>query len=494
MATTWTIAIDWDKNSNYTDTYDDVTSRVIAANWFLGMRQPYQEVADNSALSLTLRNDDRRYSPEYSGSPLSGKIRPLRPVRIQSNDGTTTRTHWTGWIESIQPTVSKNGERIVKILATGPMQFFTEAETKVTLQENKRTDEIIAALLAEVPNAPTSVLDQGNTTLTTAGDNWVRQGGFTDAEKDTFDIYRAIADVTASERGRFFFDREGRVIFWRRHHLLSEQEVSATFNDTMTGLNYVYAGIDQLKNEIYVACQPRSISASSTELLWELNDAVIVVQPGATRRLYVKYSDDAGNRIGARDVTLTNVTYLQGTTSASINAKANGAELVFVNSGSSEAIVQTAEVRGKKITTFDRLEAIAKDDTSITTYGRRTMRINLPSLSSLDDAQYIADFERSRRKDPRGAVTSITVTSHGKNGGSYHDQQLARTLGDRLVVQETQTAHDASYYIIGEAHSLVQGATLYQTTWYLEPAPVVYPWKLGDATYSVLDSTTLLTY
>ena len=72
------------------------------------------------------------------------------------------------------------------------------------------------------------------------------------------------------------------------------------------------------------------------------------------------------------------------------------------------------------------------------------------------------------------------MASHGKNGGSYHSQQLARTLGDRVVVQETQTAHNASYYIIGEAHSLSQGATLYETTWYLEPAPVVYPWKLGE--------------
>jgi hypothetical protein len=49
MPTTWTIAIDWDRNNNYTGTYDDVTNRVISA----------------------------------------------KCVRIQSNDG-TTRTHWRG--------------------------------------------------------------------------------------------------------------------------------------------------------------------------------------------------------------------------------------------------------------------------------------------------------------------------------------------------------------------------------------------------------------
>ena len=72
MPTTWTIAIDWDRNGNYSDTYDDVTARVISANWFLGMRKPYQNMADNSMLTLVLNNEDKRYSPEYSGSPLDG--------------------------------------------------------------------------------------------------------------------------------------------------------------------------------------------------------------------------------------------------------------------------------------------------------------------------------------------------------------------------------------------------------------------------------------
>ena len=33
-------------------------------------------------------------------------------------------------------------------------------------------------------------------TLNLAGDNWVRQGGYSDQEKDTFDVYRGIRDIT----------------------------------------------------------------------------------------------------------------------------------------------------------------------------------------------------------------------------------------------------------------------------------------------------------
>jgi hypothetical protein len=93
MPTTWTIAIDWDRNDNFTDTYDNVTTRVMQVNWFLGMRKEYQDKADNAMLGMVLRNNDRLYSPENAASPLFGKIAVQRPVRIQSNDGTTTRTH-----------------------------------------------------------------------------------------------------------------------------------------------------------------------------------------------------------------------------------------------------------------------------------------------------------------------------------------------------------------------------------------------------------------
>ncbi len=493
MPTTWTIAVDWNKNGSYTDTYDNVTSRVISANWFLGMREAYQDVADNSVLSLVLQNDDRRYSPEYSSSPLAGLLVPFRPVRIQSNDG-TVRTHWTGWIESIQPTVNQNGQRTVQLVATGAMQLYKAAETKIPLQINKTTDQIIATLVAEVPGLPASVLEQGKRTLTVAGDNWVRQGGYTDAEEDTFDVYHAISDTTAVERGRFFFNRQGEPTFWNRHHLLIEQSIAATFNDTMIDLSYTFAGIDECKNEVAVVCQPRNIGASSTEILWELTDAVILVQAGQTRKIYIKYQDDSANRIGGQNVTLTDVIFEQGTATSSITPNANGAELTFVNSGSVDVIVSSAIVRGQKITTFDRMEATSKDQTSINNYGRRTMRLNLPAQTSFSDAQDIADFERIRRSQPRGTVSALKLVSHGTQGGGYHAQQLGLTIGQRISVSETQTAHSGNYYIIGEMHQLTMGAMLYETVWYLEPTPGVYPWQLDNTTYSRLDSTTKLAY
>jgi hypothetical protein len=521
MTTTWTIAIDWDRNGNYSDTYDDISSRMIEAKWFLGMQKLYQEIADDSKLELTLDNSDKRFSPDNASSPLYGKLKPFRPVRVQSNDGTTTRTHWVGWIDSFEPLGGQYGKRTIKISATGPMQFFLAAETKLALQENKRTDAIIAELIKEVVIPPAltgawvlgrvgyselgattqlanttaySQLDAGIKTLDLAGDNWVRQGGMSDVEQDTYDVYRAINDVTAAERGRFLFDREGKALFWNRHHLLDEPTVAVTLNDTMNDMAYVYAGIEDVKNEIIVVCHPRSISEDAQQVLWKLTGKV-QIGANSTYEMYVKYEDETKNRIGGRDVTYADLDFESGGASLTLEPKANGANLVFKNTSNVSAVVKSLTLVGQKISDLGQMEAKATDNASIIDYGRRTLKLNLPSIGSLEEAQYIADFESRRRAQPRGFVRSVKLYSHGVHGGWQHAHQLARTLGDVVRIQESQTGHDSNYHIIGEMQRLFNAGEILETTWQLEPAPVTpFPWKLGVSGRSNLGTSTRLTY
>src|SRR5260221_4856229 len=202
MTTTWTIAVDWSRDGSYSDTYDDVSSYVISAEWVLGMKKPYQDCADNSVLQLVLNNADKRFSPDNGSGPLAGKVLPFRPVRIQSNDGTTIRTHWVGWIDSVNPSPGRYGERQVHILASGPMILLKATDTKLPLQQNVTTDVVIGQLITEVVIPPGlvqawilaqagygeldqtttladtngySTLDTGNLTLPVAGDNWLIQ-------------------------------------------------------------------------------------------------------------------------------------------------------------------------------------------------------------------------------------------------------------------------------------------------------------------------------
>jgi hypothetical protein len=146
MTTRWTIGIDWDRDGAYTDE----TDRVLSAKWSLGFQQAYMDVGNDAKLSLLMRNEDKRFTPENSAGPLSGKLAPLRPVKIESNDGTTIRTHWSGWIAMILPVGGKYGNRQVDIIAHGAMQFLKATETKIELQEDQRSDQVIDALIQEV--------------------------------------------------------------------------------------------------------------------------------------------------------------------------------------------------------------------------------------------------------------------------------------------------------------------------------------------------------
>ena len=138
MATTWTIAIDWDRDGEFSGD-DIVTERAVWVNWFLGFREPYKDIAQNSVLGLVLDNRDRRFSPENedAANPLAGKIQPLRPVRVTSDDGSTTRTHWSGWINMIEPAANKYGARQANILATGAMQFLKATETQIEMKDSE---------------------------------------------------------------------------------------------------------------------------------------------------------------------------------------------------------------------------------------------------------------------------------------------------------------------------------------------------------------------
>ena len=146
MTTRWTIGIDWDRD----DAYTDETARVLSAKWTLGFQQAYETVGNDATLTLLMRNEDKRFTPENSAGSLYGKLMPLRPVKIESNDGTTTRRHFSGWVQSIHPAVNKYGERVSAIQVAGAMQFLKATETKIELQENQRSDQIIDALIQEV--------------------------------------------------------------------------------------------------------------------------------------------------------------------------------------------------------------------------------------------------------------------------------------------------------------------------------------------------------
>ncbi len=142
----YTVAIDWDDDGDFTDSGEDITADVLRLEWRLGMEAPYESIAAPIAARITVRNLSQAYSPEFSANDLS----PGRPIRIQTNDGTTTRTHFTGFITQVEPMAGTQGERLAVIHAGGPESQLAQNIVRLPPQVNKRADEMIMALLEQL--------------------------------------------------------------------------------------------------------------------------------------------------------------------------------------------------------------------------------------------------------------------------------------------------------------------------------------------------------
>lgn len=79
----WQFLIDWDNDGDFDQAYEDITPYVMNANWEIGMKKPFQLTADASRLTMLVDNSDKRFSPQYSGSPYSGEILPQRLCKVQ---------------------------------------------------------------------------------------------------------------------------------------------------------------------------------------------------------------------------------------------------------------------------------------------------------------------------------------------------------------------------------------------------------------------------
>lgn len=79
----WLVKVDWNGDGDFDDANEDVTSDVLGLTLehFRDLASGHMEAA---RLELQLRNDDHKYSPPNSSSPLSGDLKPGRKVWLRA--------------------------------------------------------------------------------------------------------------------------------------------------------------------------------------------------------------------------------------------------------------------------------------------------------------------------------------------------------------------------------------------------------------------------
>jgi len=514
----WTVAVDLNADEDFADANEDLSAYVLAAEWQIGFVEPYQVIARDSSLRLTLRNSDKRFSPENASSALYPNFTRGRALRIQSTFQAVTRTMILGWLGPIRPEPDTRGARRTEVEGEGYFTRAMRAEIALPVQQSKTADQVIDAILQNSILYPPGFGGRwllGEAGHSELGENTIL-GALTDylnAEtgKTTFDyigdqwsrgvsVYGALRDTAGREYGRLFVDRAGTVRFWNRHHFLVNLTVAAIFTDSMSGIEYTYG--DDLVNIAKVRARPRKVGASP-ETLGQIDQAV-KINALSTAQVTFRYGDQtsgakiagqnalapvAGTDFTANSAEDGSGTDYTGSVSAAITKEqAASCTVTFTSTAVVPVWIQSgAKVRGTRVTDWGEIEKVVQDDTSVAAYDRQVFNYE-HEMDNADDAEGLAYLFVAERKNPRGVVRSMTLDA--RRSDALMTQCLTRTIGDRITITESQTGVSADYFIIGERHQVE--AKQYVVTWYLEPAIIHAFWVLGEAGYSELGETTVL--
>lgn len=503
MSIIYTIAIDYNEDGDFTDTGDNITDDVLRAEWHLGMSAPYATVSSIATAKITVLNPTRDFSPEVNGN-LIGK-----PLRIQSDDGITVRTHFSGFIEGVEPQTGNQGKQQSLIIAYGRELELEQYRVRLPLQTDVRADEALSDILTQIDwryarldgmciigrdsigssdifpdEAFTSTLDTGKSTFAFLADDWA----------DGLPANEAIQQLTQGEGGRFFFNREGEAIFYHRHHLIEDSTIEATFDDDMADLAYDYGDV---VNAVEVVLTPRTIGTANTKI-WSLGTA-LKLDKESSIQIIARYEVD-DESVGAIEVLApqadahykayaspnnTNVDMTANFQVIIVETGMSATVLEIRNRGDERAYLTQLDIHGTPLITGDALSLKKSDSLSIALYGKRSLRMRLPVITDIDEVQAISTWELERRSSPRGIVRELHT-----NTRNHPTKTLSLTLFDRIRIQETQTGHDANYHIVAEHHLVDKGGTRHQVEWFLEPAESDLFFIIG--THSIDDEAVLI--
>jgi len=533
------VKVDWtDVNDFDALAINDLTPYLQSAAWQIGMRRPYQLVADGTKLTAQLRNDAGRFTPEniyaLERNPyLSGKrgwrlndavysvlgdttwstgydaprLEPHRRIQVSWDDGATETVLWTGWIEKIDVpwgVASGNTQNVpITITAVDAKKLLDQTVVNLDPYTNVTADEVIGDVITQAKANPGGAGDWllghykysilGTTTyLGNVGDLETGVVVFPSyGDLETGKAMAVIKELLNGERGKFYIARDGTPTFWNRHHLVTDKTDDAnivTYSGLIapTELDYQF-GANHV-NVARVKVKPRKTEAAS-EQLWEL-PSELVVPPDSTVAFDAILKTLDGVAVGA-DATLAATTGFSGGESnatVSVDRRAGRGAIEVSNSSAIDpVIIDTLTLDAAAIVDQNESEHEERDEVAVNLYGLSPININAGAVGLREEGRYIAEsviFERGMRGEVLSALWNSAI-----NGDILPDM-INYGMGTRLAIDCSEYFHTGDYFVIGEQHNWRAGQPL-QTTLYFEQGDTDV-WQLGTTGFGELEDSTVL--
>lgn len=467
---------------------------------------PTDRVADTGTLTFQVDNSQfntakvlGKFSPDHAS--LFSDFAAGQEIRLTISDSNGSDNWiWRGWIDSIQVIPGSKRERRVTITCVDVFDSMAKARTKnLKLYEDVSPDQVFSILLNYVRPQPVSA----NPNLSDDVYPFV----FDQSPENETAVLTEMQKLAQSARAYIYTGQNGLLKFEARNTRAVVVTPSVTIdNGDLVEMVPVH-GRSKVINRARASVYPRREDTSAV-VLFTL-DLVQQIEPGQSISIIAEYKDPAqkAQRVGASSITppATPTDYLFNTAengsgtniSASLGVRvavgANQSVVTLTNNYTSTGYVTFFQLRGIGLYSFEPLTFVADNTNSQDRYGVSEMSYELPYHSDPGIAEDAANYLVSTRKDPQTFIESISVILN--NDVALMDDFLEDDvlfIGDRIAITETVTGLSSDHYFVQSAELHITDRYFITATFGLIPASTEAVWILQDATYGILDSTTVL--
>lgn len=480
--------------------WQEMTHDVIAGSlsWSRGNsgRSIFDRVANIGTLSFALNNSGQNesgilgyYSPDNPNhAPRFGLD---TRVRLSLYDGAMWHEEWQGRISSISPAAGRYRERRTEIICEDWMaNAYRDIIRGVTVQQNKRDDEILTTLLSLASIPPAQVnFDVGDDIYSYA---------LHDENSLSSTIARIMQKLAMSGLGRITMTGYDTLKYISRSALLTSGTPAASLSDNDLHEIGVSRTKSQRVREVIVTTYPVEIDAAPA-VLWEAQRE-IQIAAGETIEFDISLRDPSGRatRVAAISIippaadtdykfssTTGSGNDLNGSLSISAELKADIVVVRLTNNAAITGYLWHHQQRGYGAYLYEPVSVRAET-------GMRDGDVLEIDMIYQDD-QYVgkdmADLLRTWYSVDQSDIESVVFFSRDARLTSAALLQC----GEYVTVAETITGINAGYIINGYNKELLPNGII-KATWYLVPAnQLENVWVLGLVGASELDATTYLT-
>ena len=522
----------------------------------MGIRgsNPIDRVASTGQLTLVLHNVNNLFTPGHANC-MSGFQSGMK-FRLRLTYEGRTRTRFYG-------VVPPNGIEI------GTTQFMTVTRVKVldymeqfavhqlnlpAYTTNKRLEQVVALILANMPIQPLSVSygtgrstfksvfdtlrdktramqEVSKATLSELGYVYIKQTTDSDevltVENRGFRSGKTLATVnvrTVAERvteaGDTRITEAGDV----RETQAEFTTVDAVFNNNYREIEVKHA--ESYYNQVDSKAYPRKVDTSDV-VLFSL-ERPLKIDAYQTVTMMGRFRDP--NQEAQTVAALSTVTPVSGTdyifnteedeSGSDITSDlevtavygANGVDYTLENTGAITGYVTQLQARGKGVYIYRPVEILREDEALVSNDGARTLNLDLPYQDDPLQTTDIAVALLDRHKAKHTTINSITLIANRLDtsikrpnpdtpgaSGSYTEYLINAfmdlQIGDKIKVVAPSVGIEQDCFIQSIDFTITSGDIVTYTYGLQDAMYETYDvWILGDSTYGVLGTTTILGY